>query len=41
MTRFKFIDYGTLSDGDIEVAVRAKLPADIRKGYVPSYEFDM
>lgn len=38
---FKFIDYGVLSDGEINVVVREKRPAPKKKGYVPAYEFDI
>ncbi len=41
MTEFKFNDYGVFSDGEIEVAIREKIPEVIKKGYVPSYEFDI
>lgn len=41
MKDFKFLDWGILSDGEIEVVVKQKLPAPKKKGYVPSYEFDI
>ena len=41
MTDFKFNDYGVFSDGEIEVVVREKRPADGRKGYVPAYWFNI
>ena len=41
MSDFKFNDYEVLTDGEIEVVVRAKQPADRLKGYVPAYEFDI
>ena len=41
MTDFKFNDYETFTDGEIEVVVREARPADERRGYVPSYEFDV
>ena len=41
MTGFKFNDYETFTDGKIEVAIRGKTLADERRGYVPSYEFDV
>ena len=40
-TEFRFLDVGTLSDGEIEVVVREKRPAPDKKGYVPAYEFDI
>jgi predicted acetyltransferase len=36
---FQFNDYAPFTDGEIEVVVSQKKPADIEKGYVPSYEF--
>jgi len=39
MTDFEFIDYETFTDGEIEVVIREKVPADEKRGYVPSYEF--
>ena len=41
MTGFRFNDYGTFSDGEIGVVVKEKRPAPRRRGYVPSYEFDI
>jgi predicted acetyltransferase len=38
---FKFLDVGTLSDGEIELVVMGKIPADEAKGYAPAYEFDI
>ena len=39
MTDFEFKDYEAVSDGEIEVVVRKKDPADRRRGYVPAYDF--
>ena len=39
MTGFKFNDYKPLTDGEIEVVITEKRPADEKRGYVPSYEF--
>ncbi len=41
VNEFKFLDVGTLSDGEIEVVVKEKQPADDKKGYVPGYEFEI
>ena len=41
MTDFRFNDYEPFTDGEIEVAVRAKLPGDSARGIVPSYDFDV
>ncbi len=39
MKKFSFNDYGVFTDGEIEVAVKEKIPADDKYGYVPGYEF--
>ncbi len=39
MADLKFNEYKTFTDSEIEVAVRDKIPADEKRGYVPSYEF--
>jgi len=39
MSDFKFNDYGVLSDGEIQLVVRNKHPADRLRGYLPVYEF--
>jgi len=41
MSDFEFNDYEVFTDGEIEVVVREKQPADRLRGYVPSYEFDI
>jgi tagatose 1,6-diphosphate aldolase len=41
MTDFKFNDYGTFSDGEIEVVVKEKQPAKPEIWYVPAYLFDI
>jgi tagatose 1,6-diphosphate aldolase len=38
MTRFEFFEYQPFSDGEIEVVVNGKVPADDKRGYVPGYE---
>lgn len=39
MTKFKFNDYGTFTDGEIEVFVQKKNPANKIFRYAPSYDF--
>lgn len=39
--KFKFLDPGKLADGDLELVLAKKVPADPGKGYVPGYEFEM
>lgn len=41
MTDFRFNDYPTLTDGEIEVVVRQKLAEDDEEGLIPSYECDV
>lgn len=41
MTHFKFNDYGVFTDGEIEVVIRRKNPADEHRGYAPEYWFDI
>ena len=41
MSGFRFNDYGTLTDGEVEVVVREKHPGDEGRGYVPAYWFDI
>jgi predicted acetyltransferase len=41
MSDFRFNDYGVLTDGEIEVVVNQKRPANPQKGYLPAYEFDI
>lgn len=36
-----FLEPGELVDGDLELRVAARVPADPRKGFVPAYEFTM
>lgn len=38
MTEFEFFEYQSFSDGEIEVVVNGKVPADDERGYVPEYE---
>ncbi|MCX5685056.1 MAG: hypothetical protein NT049_15435 [Planctomycetota bacterium] len=38
---FRFINPGKLIDGDLELVLVRKTPADPVKRYVPSYEFEM
>jgi len=38
---FSFNDYKPFSDGEIEVVVSEKLPANPEKGYVPGYRFSV
>lgn len=38
-TEFAFLDTGDLRDGEIALMLRATLPADPERGYMPSYEF--
>jgi predicted acetyltransferase len=39
--KFKFIDPGKLIDGDLELVLTKKVPADQVKKYVPGYEFEI
>lgn len=39
--RFQFLNPGRLVDGDLELVLAKKTPADPVKGYVPGYEFEM
>lgn len=39
MAEFKFFDYEPLTDGEIEVIVKDKVPADDELGYVNGYKF--
>jgi predicted acetyltransferase len=41
MTEFNWIDPGVLVDGDLELVLIEKSPADPSKGYVPAYGFEM
>ena len=41
MTDFKFNDYQPFTDGEIEVVIKKKHPADPIKEYVPAYKFDI
>ena len=41
MNDFRFNDYGVLTDGEIELVVSQKRPANPQKGYLPMYEFDI
>ena len=41
MNDFKFNDYQPFSDGEIEVVVSEKRPANPAMGRVPAYEFDI
>ncbi|MDP6127425.1 MAG: GNAT family N-acetyltransferase [Dehalococcoidales bacterium] len=41
MTEFSFNDYKPFSDGELQVVVREKRPADPEKEYEPAYDFDM
>ena len=41
MNNFKFNDYQPFSDGEIEVVVSEKRPANPAMGYVPVYRFDI
>jgi len=41
MSDFDFNDYGVLSDGEIEVVVSEKRPANPAMGHVPAYVFDI
>ena len=41
MSEFRFNGYGVLTDGEIEVVVSQKRPANPQKGYLPVYEFDI
>ncbi|MFA5863211.1 MAG: GNAT family N-acetyltransferase [Phycisphaerae bacterium] len=38
---FTFVNPGKLIDGDLELVLIKKTPADPVKGYVPGYEFEM
>ncbi len=40
-TRFSFLDPGKLADGELELVLVNKVPADEAKGFVPAYEFNM
>ena len=39
--KFRFLDPGSLIDGDLELVLTAKTPGDPVKGYVPQYFFEM
>ncbi|MFC1952649.1 GNAT family N-acetyltransferase [Chloroflexota bacterium] len=41
MTEFRFNDYQPFYDGEIEVVVNEKLPANPERELVPSYEFEV
>jgi len=41
MSDFRFNDYGTLTDGKIEVVVKEKHPGDEQRDIVPAYWFDI
>ena len=41
MSDFSFNDYQPLTDGEIEIVISRKHPADRQKGYVPAYDFDI
>jgi tagatose 1,6-diphosphate aldolase len=41
MSDFRFNDYGVLTDGEIELVISQKRPANPQKGYLPKYEFDI
>ena len=38
---FSFLEPGKLTDNELELVLVKKIPADEKKGYVPSYEFEM
>ncbi len=40
-TEFRFLDPGKLQDGDLELVLAHKSPADEAKNLVPAYIFDM
>ena len=39
--QFNFLDPGRLVDGDLELALVERMPADRARGRVPQYEFEM
>jgi predicted acetyltransferase len=39
--KFTFLNPGKLTDGDLELVLTKKVQADLVKGYVPGYEFEM
>jgi predicted acetyltransferase len=41
MRRFRFLDPGSLVDGDLHLVLAACQPADPKRGFVPSYSFTM
>ena len=41
MKRFRFLRPGRLVDGDLELVLTRRLPADRRKRHVPAYHFEM
>ena len=41
MSNFRFNDYQPFTDGEIDVVIREKRPADEKRGYVPAYHFDI
>ena len=41
MSDFEFNDYGSFTDGEIEVVVREKRPGDEQSGLVAAYHFDI
>ena len=41
MAYFRFNHYNTFTDGEIDVVIREKRPADEKRGYVPAYHFDV
>ncbi len=41
MTEFSFNEYKPFSDGEIEVVLNEKRPANPERGYVPAYGFDI
>ena len=39
--QFKFLEPGSLIDGDLELVLSRKIPPDYRRGYAPVYQFNM
>lgn len=38
---FNFKEFDLLTDGEIDLRITNKLPADIKKGYVPTYKYEI
>jgi tagatose 1,6-diphosphate aldolase len=36
---FEFMDFDYLTDGEIDLRINTKLPADDAKGYLPAYQY--